>query len=172
MKNLKDLIKENINESIKQSNTVNEAKVDKLFWKWIDALGGKDIMTEVEKSNKNDDEDFSPLYKKAVEIGTTVEQFEEFADYFFEISNEILDIIYDEEDDFSFRGDDSCEYVSWSIPFNGEKEFKNVLKNHNYLNQIANEYQGELIGYAMEVDSYEEYLEDNDVNQDDLKGFK
>jgi hypothetical protein len=42
----------------------------------------------------------------------------------------------------------------------------------DHLNQIANEYQGELIGYAMEVDSYEEYLEDNDVNQDDLKGFK
>lgn len=165
MKNLKDLIKENF---ITQDNvnTINEATTDeKLFWKWIDALGGESIIKEI-----NDAEDGELLYKKAYELGTTVEQFEEFSEYFFELSDSILDIIYDE--DVSFGSDDSNQYASWTAPFYGEKMFKKALMNPNTIHKICDERAGEEVGYAMEVDSYEEYLEDNDINPKDLKGFK
>lgn len=167
MKNLKDLIKENfITKDNTQDNvsTVNESKTnEKLFWKWIDALGGESMIEEI-----NDEEDGEPLYKKASELGTTTKQFEEFSDYFFKLSSNILDIIFD-NDDISFGSDDSNQYASWTAPFYGEKMYKEALKNHDTIYKICDKYAGEEVGYAMEVNMYEDYINDNELNP---KGFK
>lgn len=167
MKNLKDLIKENfITKDNTQDNvsTVNEAKVnEKLFWKWIKELGEVEMMDEI-----NDAESGEPLYKKAYELGTTVEQFEEFVEIFYELSNKFNDLMYDE--DLGFGSDDRNEYASWSAPFHGEQAFNKALKAKKVYS-VCDQYQGEEVGYAMDSESYKEYLQDNDLT-DELKGFK
>ena len=134
MKNLKDLIKENfITKDNIQDNvsTVNEAKTnEKLFWKWIKELGEVDMMAEI-----NDAESGEPLYKKSYELGTTIEQFEEFVEIFYKLSNKFNDIMY--EEDLGFGSDDRNEYASWSAPFHGEQAFNKALKSIlNLVNEI------------------------------------
>ena len=135
---------------------------EKLFWKWIEALGGTDMISKI-----NEKDDGEPLYEKASELGTTKEQFETFCNIFYKLTDDILSII-EKDDDNGMMSDDDCQYASWTAPFYGEKEFKKVLKSNDWY-EICDENNGENCGYSMNIDSYEEYLEDNGLNP---SGFK
>lgn len=150
MKNLKDFINESIS-----------SRDEKLFWKWIEALGETDMISKINKKG-----DGEPLYEKASELETTKEQFEIFCDIFYSFAGNILSII--ENDDDNGMSDDGCQYASWSAPFYGEKQFKKALKSKNWT-YICDQHEGEECGYAMDVDLYDEYLEDKGLNP---KGFK
>ena len=134
---------------------------EKLFQKWIEALGGTDMISKI-----NEKSDGEPLYEKASELETTKEQFEMFCNIFYKITDDILSII--EKDSDSGMSDDSCQYASWTAPFYGEKEFKKLLKSNDWY-KICDKNNGENCGYSMNIDSYEEYLEDNGLNP---SGFK
>jgi hypothetical protein len=154
-----------LTQSIKESlqSKINEARInpkdEKLFWKWIEELGGTEMMSKIQE-----EESGKPLYIKASELGTTGEQFELFCDIFFEIADDFLTII---EDDDPGMSDDGCQYASWSAPFYGEKTVKKQLKSKDW--SICDEYEGEWCGYAMSYDNYWEYLEDNGLEPE---GFK
>lgn len=165
-KSLMDAVKESLQQSserkmIKEAIHGVKPADEKLFWKWVKDLGEEDIMDVIEKSAKKDYKDF---YKLVADLGTTVEQFGTFCDVFFTITNEFLDFIYD-DDDQEFGSDDSCEYASWGAPFKGEKVVTKALKDKD--TSICDDR--ELVGYAMEVSQYEEYLEDNEIEP---KGYK
>lgn len=165
MKNLVEILKEDLRN---QNRLVNEAiNPDdiKLFWKWVDALNEKeDIMQVINgKDGKN------KFYAKVVELGTTTEQFELFDDIFSDLSNKFMDLIEDDEDAGLF--DAGADYASWSAPFCGQKTYEQALKEKRW-RKVCDEYKGLLCGYVMEIENYEEYLDDNDIDLDDLKGFK
>ena len=153
---------QSIQESIQ--SRINEARItpkdEKLFWKWIDAIGGPDMIKAINKEESGE-----PLYKKSAELGTTEEQFNMFCEVFYLIASDILDIIEDDEPDMS---DDSCKYAIWSAPFYGEKAYKELLKSKDWYS-ICDENEGERVGYAMTDDEYADYLTDNNL---DPKGFK
>ena len=112
---MKSLV-QSINESIRRVNEKNSPKDEKLFWKWIEDLGGEKCIKII-----NDDESYEEFYKLVAKLGTTTEQFEMFCDIFYDFSFEMLNLI---EDDDPGMSDDSCEYASWSSPFYGEKIYK------------------------------------------------
>lgn len=153
---------QSINESIQ--SRIDEARItpkdEKLFWKWIDAINGKEMITKINK-----EENGNPLYQKAAELGTTEEQFNTFCEIFYELADDILEII---EDDDPGMSDDGCQYASWSAPFYGEKAYKEVLKSKDWYS-ICDEHEGEQVGYAMTDYEYGDYLADNNLEP---KGFK
>lgn len=168
MKNLVDFIKESCKENSKGRKLIREAihgikpADEKLFWKWVADLGEVGSKDDITKVISDGEEDF---YKKVADLGTTVEQFETFCDVFFTIANQFLEFIED-DDDQQFGSDDDCEYASWAAPFYGEKRVTKALKDKN--TSLCDSW-GEEIGYAMEPDEYEEYLDDNDLEP---KGYK
>lgn len=151
---------------IKESLAVNEghsAGDIKLFWKWIEALGGEEFMQEnYSHYQKTREEDFA--YNKIADLGTTARQFKTFTDIFFEMAEKALDLMYEEDD--AFGGDDSMQYGSWSCPFAGEKEFLKMMKDSSRVISFAAnyQYQGEIAGYIFEPEDYEDYLKKNKLN--------
>lgn len=149
-----------INESLQKVNERYSPKDEKLFWKWIEDLGGEKCIKII-----NDDDSYEEFYKLVAKLGTTSEQFEMFCDIFYDLSSDMLRVI---EDDDPGMSDDSCQYASWSSPFYGEKEFKKALKSKDW-SEICDEYEGENCGYAMTADEYNNYIEDNG---EEPKGYK
>jgi len=149
MKSLTESIKTNINE---RYNSTDE----RVFWQWIEDLGGTDAIDVINKSSKKEYDDF---YKLVSELGTTADEFETFSEIFFDKAGDILSII---ENDDPGMSDDSCQYASWSAPFYGQKKFDKAVKSGDW-NDLCDQYEGEHCGYAMEDDYYEEWLEKNGV---------
>lgn len=158
MKSLTQSIKESIQSKLNESKI--EPKDLKLFWKWIDAIDGKEMISAINKEESGE-----PLYQKAAELGTTEEQFNTFCEIFYEIASEMLSIIENDDPDMS---DDGCQYASWSAPFYGEKTFKKALKTKDWYS-ICDEHEGEQVGYAMADYEYSDYLENNNLEPE---GFK
>lgn len=156
---MKSLV-QSINESLRKVNEKYSPKDEKLFWKWIEDLGGEKCIEII-----NDDESYEEFYKLVAKLGTTAEQFEMFRDIFYDFSFEMLNLI---EDDDPGMSDDSCEYASWSSPFYGEKIYKKALKEKDWT-EVCDQYEGENCGYAMTADSYNDYIEDNG---EEPKGYK
>ena len=153
MKDLKECLEESLNNTDKPIH--ESAKDEKVFWQWIEDLGGEEVIEVINKSARNDYEDF---YKLVSGLGTTTDEFEKFVDIFYEKSNAILELI--EDDDDAGMSDDGCEYASWSSPFYGKKKYEKALKSEDW-RSVSDKYEGENCGYAMDSDSYEEWLEDN-----------
>jgi hypothetical protein len=158
MKSLTQSIKESIQSKINEARI--NPKDEKLFWKWIDAIDGKEMISVINKEESGE-----PLYKKAAELGTTEEQFNTFSEIFYSLASDILDVIENDDPDMS---DDGCQYASWSAPFYGEKEFKKALKSKDWY-KICDEYEGEQVGYAMTDYEYSDYLADKGLEPE---GFK
>lgn len=158
MKSLTQSIKESIQSRIDEARI--NSKDEKLFWKWIDAIDGKEMISVINKEESGE-----PLYKKAAELGTTEEQFNTFSEIFYSLASDILDVIENDDPDMS---DDGCQYASWSAPFYGEKEFKKALKSKDWY-KICDEYEGEQVGYAMTDYEYSDYLADKGLEPE---GFK
>ena len=156
---MKSLV-QSINESMQKINEKYSPKDEKLFWKWIEDLGGKKCIKII-----NDDDSYEDFYKLVAKLGTTTEQFEMFSDIFYDLSSDMLSII---EDDDPGMSDDSCEYASWSSPFYGEKEYKKALTAKDWT-EICDDDEGENCGYAMTPDEYNDYIEDNG---EEPKGYK
>lgn len=156
---MKSLV-QSINESMRKINERYSQKDEKLFWKWIEDLGGEECIKII-----NDDDSYEEFYKLVAKLGTTVEQFEMFSEIFYDLSSDMLSII---EDDDPGMSDDSCQYASWSSPFYGEKEFKKALKSKDWY-EICDENDGENCGYAMTSDEYDNYISDN---KEEPKGYK
>ncbi len=135
------------------------ASEEKLFWKWIDDLGGTDMIDEINR-------DEQALWKKAYELGTTKKQFEKFVEIFFDLTSAIRDIIADSDSGLS---DDGCDYASWSAPFYGQKKYEKSIKDKDW-KSICDEYEGEHCGYAMNSYFYEDYMIGNKLNNP--KGYK
>ena len=153
MKTLKESLKRELFRSnAKRINENIKPAVDKLFWKWIDKMGGVDVIGE--KSDK--------AWKKAADLGTTVEQMDIFADTFFSYAVEIQDVYSDEDMDMDFS-DDTLEYESWGAVWHGEAAVKQFLKKHDNPAQIFDADWGdaEESGYIMNSEDYEEFLSDN-----------
>lgn len=157
---MKSLV-QSINESMRKINERYSPKDEKLFWKWIEDLGGEKCIKII-----NDDDSYEEFYKLVAKLGTTVEQFEMFSEIFYDLSSEMLYII--ENDDDAGMSDDSCQYASWSSPFYGEKEYKKALTYKNW-RDVCDKYDGENCGYAMTPEDYNNYIEDNDEKP---KGYK
>lgn len=157
---MKSLV-QSINESMRKVKEGYSPKDEKLFWKWIEDLGGEKCIKII-----NDDDSFEEFYDLVAKLGTTTEQFEMFCDIFYDFSSEMLYIIEDDED--AGMSDDSCEYASWTSPFYGEKEYKKALKSKAWYD-VCDKYEGENCGYAMSSDDYNDYVEDYNV---DPKGYK
>ena len=156
---MKSLV-QSINESMQKINEKYSPKDEKLFWKWIEDLGGEKCIKII-----NDDDSYEEFYKLVAKLGTTTEQFEMFSDIFYDLSSDMLSII---EDDDPGMSDDSCQYASWSSPFYGEKEYKKALKAKDWT-EICDDDEGENCGYAMTPDEYNDYIEDNG---EEPKGYK
>lgn len=156
---MKSLV-QSINESMRKVNERYSPKDEKLFWKWIEDLGGEECIKVI-----NDDDSYEEFYKLVAKLGTTVEQFEMFSEIFYDLSSDMLSVIENDDPDMS---DDGCQYASWSSPFYGEKEFKKALKSKDW-HEICNEDDGENCGYAMTPDDYENYISDN---KEEPKGYK
>lgn len=156
---MKSLV-QSINESMQKINERYSPKDEKLFWKWIEDLGGEKCIKII-----NDDDSYGEFYKLVAKLGTTSEQFEMFCDIFYDLSSDMLRVI---EDDDPGMSDDSCEYASWSAPFYGEKEFKKALKSKDW-SEICDEHEGENCGYAMTIYDYNDYIVDNG---EEPKGYK
>ena len=164
MKNLTDFIQENLQQKlIKEALHGVKPADEKLFWKWVKDLG--EVGTKYDITNvisKNEDD----FYKKVADLGTTPEQFETFCDVFFTIANQFGELIEDDDAGDNFGSDDSVEYATWAAPFYGEKDVTKALKDKDY--SLCDSW-GEEVGYAMDRDTYEEYLEDNELEP---KGYK
>lgn len=156
---MKSLV-QSINESMRKVNEKYSQKDEKLFWKWIEDLGGEKCIKII-----NNDDSYEEFYKLVAKLGTTAEQFEMFCDIFYDFSFEMLNLI---EDDDPGMSDDSCEYASWSSPFYGEKIYKKALKAKDWT-KVCDKYEGENCGYAMTPDEYNNFIEDNG---EEPKGYK
>lgn len=153
MKNLTDYVVEHLQQINERYNSTDE----RVFWKWIEDLGGEEVIEVINKSSKNDYNDF---YKLVSDLGTTTDEFAKFSEIFYDKAIEMAEII--KNDDDAGLSDDSIEYASWSSPFHGKKKYEEALKKGDWTS-ICDEYEGEHCGYAMEEDSYSDWLEDNNV---------
>lgn len=142
-----------INPVLERYNSTDE----RVFWKWIDDLGCEDAIDEIVGSKKND---YDKFYKLVSDLGTTVEEFSKFIEIFFDKANEMGEIIENDED--ADLSDDGTEYASWSSPFYGKKKYDEAINLEDW-HEVCDERTGEHCGYAMDEDSYSDWLEDNDV---------
>jgi hypothetical protein len=86
---MKSLV-QSINESMRKVKEGYSPKDEKLFWKWIEDLGGEKCIKII-----NDDDSFEEFYDLVAKLGTTTEQFEMFCDIFYDFSSKMLYIIED-----------------------------------------------------------------------------
>ena len=162
MKTLKESLKrelfrsnaKRINENIKPAD-------EKLFWRWIDAMGGTDIFG----IRKVDD-----ALMKAADLGTTAEQMDMFQNIFFSYAVDIQEVYSDEDMDMDFS-DDTLEYESWGAVWHGEAAVKQFLKKHDNPAQIFDADWGdaEESGYILSSDDYRDFLDEEGLTP---KGFK
>lgn len=143
-----------INPILERYNSTDE----RVFWQWIEDLGGEDAINVIVKSAKKDYKDF---YKLVADLGTTEGEYSKFTEIFFDKTNKILELIEDDED--AGMSDDSCEYASWSSPFFGKAKYEKALKSGDW-KSVCNEYDGEQCGYALEMEEdYGDWLEENGI---------
>ena len=149
-------LRENLIRSLKKDRFINESikpADEKLFWRWIDAMGGPENISDPDS-----------VFDKAIKLHTTPEQWELFSDIYYYYKSEIENTYYDYSDELDLSyGDDGIEYMSAGAVWQGEKVVKRFLEKHDNPDEIFNFDWAdgeEMLGIFEDTEAYEDYYGD------------